>query len=123
MPETLEVRSLIEAAEQAAATLDYSSAEHLLREAAVLQEDRFGPLHPDLANILNNLGVVCEIADKPADAELFFRRACAIAAAVLEPDHPFVATSRKNLADFCEARNPTVESPRGAEAGRDGRPP
>ena len=75
MPETREPRSVIDAAEQAAAAGDYASAEQLLREAALLQEASLGPLHPDLANTLNNLGVVCEITEKPVDAEHFFRRA------------------------------------------------
>jgi hypothetical protein len=111
MPETRELRTVVDVAEQAAAAGDYTSAEHLLREAVLLQEARLGPLHPDLANTLNNLGVVCEITDKPADAELCYRRAYAIATTVLEPDHPFVATSRKNLSDFCEARGKPVELP------------
>jgi hypothetical protein len=109
MPETREPRTVVDAAEQAAVAGDYASAEELLREAAILQEARFGPLHPDLANTLNNLGIVCDIRNKPADAELCYRRAYAIATAVLEPDHPFVVTSRKNLRDFCEARGKPVE--------------
>lgn len=111
MPETREPQSVIDAAEQAASAGDYASAEQLLREAALLQEASLGPLHPDLANTLNNLGVVCEITEKPDDAEDCFRRACAIASSVLEPDHPFVATSRKNLEDFCAARGKAVDSP------------
>jgi Protein of unknown function (DUF2914)/Tetratricopeptide repeat len=110
MLETREPRSVVEAAEQAAAAGDYASAEQLLREAARLQEASLGSLHPDLANTLNNLGVVCEITEKPVDAEHFFRRACAIATAVLEPDHPFVATSRKNLEEFCAARGRAIGS-------------
>jgi hypothetical protein len=111
MPDTRELRTVVDAAEQAAAAGDYASAEHLLREAVGLQEASLGPHHPDLANTLNNLGVVCEITDKPADAELCYRRAYAIATAALEPDHPFVATSRKNLTDFCEARGKPVDLP------------
>jgi hypothetical protein len=111
MPETRDPRSVIDAAEQAAAAGDYASAEQLLREAALLQEASLGPVHPDLANTLNNLGVVCEIIDKPVDAEHYFRRAWAISSAVLEPDHPFVATSRKNLEDFCTARGKAVDLP------------
>jgi hypothetical protein len=111
MPETRDPQSVVDAAEQAAAAGDYASAEQLLREAALLQEASLGPLHPDLANTLNNLGVVCEITEKPDDAEDCFRRACAIASTVLEPDHPFVATSRKNLEDFCAARGKAVDSP------------
>jgi Protein of unknown function (DUF2914)/Tetratricopeptide repeat len=109
MPEPREARSIIEAAEQSAAAGDHASAEKLLREAAVLQEASLGPLHPDLANTLNNLGVVCEMNDNPVDAEHCFRRAFAIATTVLEPDHPFVATSRQNLRDFCEARGKSFE--------------
>jgi hypothetical protein len=111
MTVTRDPQSVIAAAEQAAAAGDYASAEQLLREAAQLQEASGGPLDPDLANTLNNLGVVCEITAKPADAEQFFRRANAIATAVLEPDHPFVATSRKNLEDFCAARGISIDPP------------
>jgi hypothetical protein len=111
MPDTRDVRSVVHAAEQAAAVSDYASAEQLLREAASLQEASLGPLHPDLANTLNNLGVVCEITEKPGDAEHFFRRACAIATAALPPEHPFVATSRKNLEDFCRSRGIAVDPP------------
>jgi hypothetical protein len=109
MPEPRVARSIIENAEQAAATGDYASAEGLLREAAALQEQTLGPNHPDLANTLNNLGVVCEMTDNPIDAEHYFRRAHTIATATLAPDHPFVVTSRKNLHDFCAARGRPVE--------------
>jgi hypothetical protein len=111
MPDTPELRSVLDAAAQAAAAGDYASAEPLLREVARLQEASLGPLHPDLANTLNNLGVVCEITGKPVDAERCFRQAWAIAAAVLAPDHPFVTTSRKNLQDFCAARGKAVDPP------------
>ncbi len=111
MPEPLEPRSIIEAAEQAAAAGNHASAEELLREAARVQEASLGPLHPDLANTLNNLGVVCEITGNTIDAEHFFRRAFDIATTVMKPDHPFVATSRENLRDFCEARGKPIELP------------
>jgi hypothetical protein len=111
MPEPREARSIIEKAEQAAATGDFASAESLLREAAALQEQALGPDHPDLANTLNNLGVVCEMADNPIDAEHYFRRAYTIATASLAPDHLFVATSSKNLHDFCAARGRPAELP------------
>jgi hypothetical protein len=111
MPEPRDARSTIEHAEQAAAAGNYASAEHLLREAAALQEQTLGPHHPDLANTLNNLGVVCEMADNPIDAEHYFRRAYSIATATMPPDHAFVATSRKNLHDFCTARGRPAELP------------
>ena len=109
MPEPREPRSIVENAEQAAAAGNYSSAEELLREAAALQEQALGPDHPELANTLNNLGVVCELTDNPIDAEHYFRRAYSIATATLAPDHPFVVTSSKNLHDFCAARGRPVE--------------
>jgi DUF2914 family protein/tetratricopeptide repeat protein len=111
MPEPRDPRSIIEAAEQAAAARNYASAVELLREAALLQEATLGPLHLDLANTLNNLGVMCELNDNPVDAEHNFRRAVAIATAALPPDHPFVTTSRENLREFCEARGKPVELP------------
>jgi hypothetical protein len=111
MPEPREIQSIIDAAEQAAAAGDYASAEQHLRKAAALQEASLGPVHPDLANTLNNLGIVCEITEKHADAERCLRRAWEIAKAALEPDHPFVATSRKNLEDFCKARGKPVDPP------------
>jgi hypothetical protein len=104
MQQPREARSIIENAEHAAAAGNYPAAERLLREAAALQEETLGPHHPDLANTLNNLGVVCEMADNPIDAEHYFRRAYTIATATLPPDHPFVVTSSKNLHDFCAAR-------------------
>jgi len=110
-PDAREDRSIIENAEQAAAAGNYAAAEDLLRKAAAIQEQTLGPHHPDLANTLNNLGVVCEMTDNPIDAEHYFRRAYAIATATLAPDHPFVATSSRNLRDFCEARGRPVELP------------
>ena len=75
MPEAHELRSVIEAADQAAAGGDYVTAELKLREAAALQEAQLGPFHPELANTLNNLGVIYERVDSPAEAELCYRRA------------------------------------------------
>ena len=77
MTDTRDIQSVVEAAEQAAGAGDYASAERLLTEVAGLQEASLGPLHPDLANTLNNLAIVCEITEKPADAERHFRRAYA----------------------------------------------
>jgi hypothetical protein len=53
------------------------------------------------------------------EAESCYRKAYEIASATLPPDHPFVATSRKNLADLRAARgkpidavSPRLEAPR-----------
>jgi hypothetical protein len=105
------VQSVVDAAERAAAAKDLAAAERLLREAVQLQETDLGPHHSDLANTLNNLAVVCEMADQPAEAEACYRRAYTIAAAALPADHPFVVTSRENLTEFCKARGKPVDLP------------
>ncbi len=109
MSEAPDLRSVFEAAEHAAAAGDYLSAERHLREAAAQQEATVGPLHPDLANTLNNLGVVYETLDRPDDAERCYRRAYSIATTSLPVNHPFIATSEKNLRDFCNARGKAFE--------------
>jgi Protein of unknown function (DUF2914)/Tetratricopeptide repeat len=111
MRELHDVQTIIEAANDAAAANDYTSAEALLRKALVLQEAGLDPIHPDLASTVNNLGIVCEINNKPADAEACFRRAFTIATHALPPDHPLVETSRQNLRDFCQARGKPFELP------------
>mgnify|MGYP003693663973 CR=1 FL=1 len=100
MPEARELRSVIEAAEQAASAGDYVTAELNLREAAALQETQLGPFHPDLANTLNNLGVVYERADSPAEAELCYRRAYAIATTAHAPNHPLGSNQPKEPRGF-----------------------
>jgi hypothetical protein len=104
MSDPQDVSSVMEVAAQAAGAGDFVSAERELRRGLALQEAALGPAHPDLANTLNNLGVVAERLNKPADAEGWYRRAYAIASGVLQPDHPFVVMSAKNLRDFCDAR-------------------
>ncbi len=106
-----ELQSLSDAAARAASAGDHASAERLLTELAEKQEAALGPRHPALASTLNNLGVVCEALGKPDDAERHFRRACAIAAAILPSNHAFVSTSRKNLEDLCRARGHAVDWP------------
>src|SRR5258706_16198262 len=103
MPEAHELRSVIEAADQAASGGDYVTAELKLREAAALQEAGLGPFHADLANTLNNLGVIYERANSPAKAKLCYRRAYSIATTACAPTHPFVATNRKNPQDLWKA--------------------
>src|SRR5262245_42057583 len=111
MRELHDAQSIIEAAKTAAAADDYTSAEALLRKAVLVQEGDLGPLDPDLASTVNNLGIVCEINNKPDDAETCFRRAYSIATQMLAQDHPLVETSRQNLRDFCAARGKPFEVP------------
>ena len=104
-------RDMLEEAERSAIAGDLASAERLLRSAVQLQEAELGPLDPDLAYTLNNLAVVSERAGRPDEAEAFYRRATAIAAAALPADDPMVVTSRKNLEDFCHMRGLSMDAP------------
>ena len=111
MPDSAQVRSAVDAAEQAATAGDFNAAARHLRDALALQERELGPAHPDVASTLNNLGVVCERIGDDAEAERCYRRACEIVTAAFPPDHPFVETSRHNLEAFCEARALPVTVP------------
>jgi hypothetical protein len=113
-----QAQSLTERAEAAAAVGDCVSAARHLRDLAALQEAELGPAHADLANTLNNLAVVSERAGDLDAAEAAFRRSCAITRAAFEADHPFVATSDRNLREFCEAHDRPFDKPtRTASAG------
>jgi hypothetical protein len=123
MPDSTSAQPILDAAEQAATAGDIDAAEQLLRQAARLQETHLGPHHPDLANTLNNLGVVCEKTGRLDEAASCYRRAYDIAAAAFDPDHPFVITSRKNLADFREAHGESFEPPATTAAAPSASPP
>lgn len=111
MPELQTIPDLLGKAESAAAVGDLASADELLRAIARIQEDELGPLHPDLANTLNNLAIVAEKTGRTGDAETFYRRAVAIASASLSPDDPMLAASRQNLEDFCRAQGLPIDGP------------
>jgi hypothetical protein len=119
MNEEHDLRFLVNAAEQAAGSGDFAAAAGHLRTAVAVQERAVGPGHPDLANTLNNLGVMAERSGQDGVAEAAYRRAYAIAQDALDPSHPFVTTSRTNLREFCEARGlpfePVAPSPREVE--------
>lgn len=106
-----QAHQLLAQAERAATAGDLAYADELLRGAARIQEEELGPLHPDLANTLNNLAVVAERTGSSSEAETLYRRAAAIAAAALPSDHPMVVASRQNLEDFCRARGVSVDAP------------
>lgn len=75
MPVAPDAQSLTTAAEQAAGNGDFSTAAHYLTLAADLQAAGAGSMPVELANTLNNLGVVYERLDRAADAERCYRRA------------------------------------------------
>jgi Protein of unknown function (DUF2914)/Tetratricopeptide repeat len=117
MPNVHDFRAIVQGVEQAEARGDHVTAERLLRQALTLQEASVGPNHPDVANILNNLAIVCELNGKLTDAEGSYRRAYAIATSSLPATDPFVTTSRENLEQFCSARGiPLKDTPPAASS-------
>jgi hypothetical protein len=111
MPDSERLQAAVASAEQAAIAGDFSAAAQYLRDALALQEAELGRSHPDVASTLNNLGVVCERTGNAAEAERCYRRACEIVSAAFPPEHPFVQTSRQNLAAFCESHHVSLEPP------------
>ena len=111
MADSSGIQGLVKAAEHAASAGDWPSAEERLRRVADVQAAQLGPGHPDLAFTLNNLGVVCERTGKPDEAEQFYGRAHAIAAAALPSDDPLVVTSGQNFRELSASRGrPLVPS-------------
>jgi tetratricopeptide (TPR) repeat protein len=97
------IAPILDAAQRAASSGNYTLAETLLREVARLQAEILGPQHRDLASTYNNLGVVCERANNLQDAGKFYRQAFSIASASLDADDPLVITSRNNVNEFYRA--------------------
>ena len=102
-------QSLMNRAEAAAAAGDWRSAARTLRDLAALQEVELGAANPQLANTLNNLAVVSERAGELDAADAAFRRALTITRTAFDEEHPSVATSLRNLQEFCEAHGRPFE--------------
>lgn len=110
MADSSGIQVLVEAAEHAASVGDWPSAEERLRRVAAVQTEQLGPGHTDLAYTLNNLGVVCERTGKADEAEQFYGRAYAIAAAALPLDDPLVVTSGQNFRELSASRGKPLDA-------------
>jgi hypothetical protein len=106
-----DLQPLMDRAEQAAHRGDFAAAEEALRLAVELQERTVGASSPEVASTLNNLGIVYERLNRPAEAEACYRKSFAIAKAAFAGDHPLVETSATNLREFCDARGIPFEQP------------
>lgn len=104
MPDAFEEQAVLVAAEQAAAEGDAIAAELHLRRLLDLQTARLGPEHAEVASTLHNLAVVCERASRISEAEELYRRAYAVAAAVLPPTDQLVVRCLDDLNAFLDAR-------------------
>jgi hypothetical protein len=112
--DSADIQPLMDRAEQAAHRGDFAAAEEALRLAVELQERTLGASNPEVASTLNNLGIVYERLNRPAEAEACYRKSFAIARAAFAGDHPLVETSATNLREFCDARGIPFEQPESA---------
>jgi tetratricopeptide (TPR) repeat protein len=76
----------------------FREAVPLAQRVLAINERRFGPDHPIVANSLYNLAMLYVNAGSYADAEPLYRRALAIYEKARGPTHPEVADALDNLA-------------------------
>src|SRR5215475_38607 len=91
------LRLLVNRAHHYRARGDYGESAALLQEALSLAEVTFGPNHLEVAEILNNLAVLCKYLARFDEAESLYQRALAISVQALGPDHANIATVYHNL--------------------------
>ena len=76
---------------------EFAEAKVLYERALSLAEEAYGPDHPLVAILVNNLGLVLQDMGNPKGAKEHFERALAIFRKSLGEDHPSTATVRNNL--------------------------
>jgi eukaryotic-like serine/threonine-protein kinase len=76
----------------------YDEAVDALQQALAIQERVFGPVHPNVAEILNELGNVASMRDKYDEAEARFRHVADIYRAVYGDHHYLVAIALSSVA-------------------------
>ena len=104
-------RRLIRAAAETFYTLaKYDKAEPLLRRVLQIDEEQYGPNHPEVATDLNNLASLLQATNRLKEAETLYRRALEIDEASYGPDHPDVAIRLNNLAQLLQATNRLKEA-------------
>ena len=82
----------------------YAEAIPLAQQLLAIYEKTFGPDHPNVAMVLNNLAELYLNQGRYADAEPLFKRSLAIDEKALGPDHPDVAMALNNLAALYSAQ-------------------
>ena len=73
-------------------------------QALQLAEESLDPDHPDLAVLLNSLGIEHHALEQFDQAEPLYKRALGIAEKALGPDDPFVGNCLNNLAEARDAQ-------------------
>ena len=120
MPDAFDdLQQAIDAAEQAAAAGNLAQAEVHLHEVLRLQIHYVGELDPDVAATIHKLAIVNERTGRIAEAEAMYRRAVAVASAVLPASDPLVRQCSEDLTAFLAATaaaETPVQAPRPAPA-------
>ena len=88
----------------------YREAEPLIRRAQQIDEDSFGPQHPNVAIRLNNLAWLLKDTNRLSEAEPLMRRALQIDEDSFGPQHPKVAIRLNNLAQLLQDTNRLLEA-------------
>ncbi|MEO7731931.1 MAG: tetratricopeptide repeat protein [Kofleriaceae bacterium] len=89
--------NVAELARVAEAQGDYAGARRLGDEVVAAAIERFGPDHPRVASLLNNLAIAVDDGGDHEAAIAYHRRALAIKDKVLGPDNASTATTLNNL--------------------------
>ena len=90
------------AAELSYAFEEYQETGHLLEQVLIIQEKLLGPEHPDLAQTLNNLGVLRHTQGRQDEAEAFYLWALEICDAQGHPSNQDAVNLRHNYAAFLQ---------------------
>jgi tetratricopeptide (TPR) repeat protein len=77
-----------------------------------IRKRALGPEHPEVADILNNLGVLHQAAGDFTEAEQFYKDALTLKEKALGVNHPSVAKTLFNVADFYRVRGAFEEAER-----------
>ena len=81
----------------------YAEAITFMEKALEIAEREFGPEHPRIIILFNNLAVLYHAQGRYADAEPLFKRSLGIRKKALGPDHPDTATGLENYAALIRA--------------------
>ena len=87
-----------------------AAAERVFQRSLGIARSELGD-HPDVADLLNNLGALHDIQGDYQQAEVLYEQALAIRVKVFGPDHPDLVIAHRNL-----ARLRRQAKPAGAEA-------
>jgi tetratricopeptide (TPR) repeat protein len=98
------------AAELSYAFGEFHQTEHLLEQVLKIQEKLLGPENVELAQTLNNLGVLRHTQGRHTEAEAFYRWALEICEAHLSPQDPDAVNLLQNYAAFLQEVGRTPEA-------------